>query len=187
MEVWTVEWSYPSENDSNISVWDSEDKARKQACSEIIDDVQNWDFSDPDMRACAKRINDCIIAGDYKSALLEYNDWQCNSDYESQQFFSVTSRAVQSNSSNPSPIIFSDDDDDDDCCSCDCCGDDDCGGCEDEDDSDDDENYQASSPGAICRGPCGNRSDYAYADRRDGTHVCYQCKMMSQVFGGTVK
>lgn len=185
MKVWTVEWSFPSNCDSGVTVWDSEDAANKQACTEILDDVQNWDFSDSDVKDCAKRINDYVANGDLKAAVREYNDWQAEQDYEYQQFFSITQRDIQTNPGTPSLILF--DDDDDDCCGCDCCGNEDCGGdCED-DDCDDNEPFVATHAGATCRGPCGLYSEFAYADCYEGTFVCYQCKMMSQVFGGSIK
>lgn len=43
--------------------------------------------------------------------------------------------------------------------------------------------YKASSSGASCR-RCPTTSEYAYADRPDGTYLCYSCKGMLQVFGG---
>jgi hypothetical protein len=43
--------------------------------------------------------------------------------------------------------------------------------------------YKATTTGATCRGPCGQYNDYAYADRSDGTHVCFQCSTFQHIFG----
>ena len=175
--VWIVEWSQPGQNEVNVTVWDSEQNALMAVCGEILDLIgSDWDLSDSEAKNQAIQINDLVANGNYRAALREYTDWTANGcDYEYQQFWAVYDRAPLSNPKKPCLLSFSDDveeEDEDE---------------EDEEEIEEEESYQASSPGATCRGPCKSYSEHAYANKRDGTHVCYQCKMMSQVFGKEIK
>lgn len=177
--VWLVEWSRgagTAESETKVTCWSSEGDARMSACRNILSDInKNWDLDDDDQRDSAKSINNLCALGSLKEAISEYNDWNANlDDYESQRFLHVHEEKVQTFSGGLCLLHISDPDDEED---------------EEEDLASnhvEEEAYQASTPGATCRGPCGNYNPDAYADKRDGTHVCYQCKMMFQVFGGKV-
>lgn len=171
--VWIVEWTEPNQGEVSVSVWDSEKEARKSACHDILVEIGDaWDLDDEDIKQTAMDINGAVGSRDYKRAMQLFYDFQCdNSDYEYVQFWQVYERPLKTRADEPALLMFSDPDEEEE---------------EDEEEELEDEEeevYQATSPGATCRGPCGNFSPDAYADQRDGTFCCYQCKMMSQVFG----
>ncbi|CAB4196708.1 hypothetical protein UFOVP1290_228 [uncultured Caudovirales phage] len=177
--VYVLEYSYPYDCANNVTIWDSKDAAYKQAAHDIQYTIRDsWDMTDATECKDAKEINDMIKCGDYEGAVYYFN--RCDSNegdrYES---WSVSDQTVRSNATTPS--VFSDDyfesdEDDDDCDSdeCDC-----------EDKSKSEEVYQATESGATCRGPCGGYNEYTYADKRDGTFICYACKMMAEAFKPT--
>jgi hypothetical protein len=172
--VWIVEWTMPNQGDSNVTVYNSEKDALKCACADIIQEIgDSWDLEDEDFLNVAKEVNGYIGVRDYKSALIAFNEFQSdNSDYEGIQFWNVSERHIVTNIREPALMVFADPDEEEE---------------EDEDEEDEeyeDEAYMATDPGATCRGPCGNFSPDAYADKQDGTFHCFQCKLMSQAFGG---
>ena len=178
--VWIVEWSQPGQSEFHASAWLTEADALKSACGEMLISINDhWDLDDADALDAAHKVNDLVAAGDYQKALNEYSDYESErNDYEYSQYWSVSERNVNTHPKPPALLILESLDDEEEY--------------EDEEDDDDeeedeDEIYQASVPGATCRGPCKTINEHAYADRIDGTHVCYQCKLMSQVFGGTIK
>lgn len=155
--------------ENNATVWDSERAARQQAVSEILDDVRDWDMDDPDIEKYAKDINDYASSGDLEGAMDAYNEYNGES-YGGGLFYSVSERVLLSlaDAAPVTPLLFDDESEE-----------------EEEDDEDgDDAPFVATTPGATCRGPCGNYNPDAYADRSDGTHLCYQCKTFSSIFGG---
>lgn len=172
--VWVVEWQQP-EYGYKVTVFATEADATSSACYDMMEEVRDWDLSDSDLEEVAKRINDYVLVGDYKQALREFNNNQGNSGSENAMYFFVYERQPIVGGKNPRTIIFQDTEEDE-------------GEDEEEDEEEDapETPYTASIPGATCRGPCGHFSEYAYADRRDGTYCCYSCKMMSQVFGGNI-
>lgn len=173
--VWIVEWTQPNQGECNITAYASEKDALKAACTDLLDEVNtNWDMADEDILEVAKEINSHAGMRDYKSALLSYNEFQNdNSDYEYIQFWHVYERNLISSANIPEPalMVFADPDEEEE-------------EDEEEDEEEEDEAYMATDPGATCRGPCGNFSPDAYADKQDGTFCCFQCKLMSQAFGG---
>jgi hypothetical protein len=183
--VWVIEWNYPSDGESNVTVWDSEKSAAKQACSEIQDRISSeWDMADFDMAEEAKQINDYVSAGQYLKAVKYWNSCGANCDSDYAMYWHVREEQTRDLSDASEPQVFDPDyftallDEDS----------------EEEEDEDgipdaefEEEEYQASVPGATCRGPCTQHNEYAYANKRDGTYVCHSCKMMSQVFGGVIK
>lgn len=182
--VWVIEWNYPSDGESNVTVWDSEKSAAKQACSEIQDRIEaEWDMSDYDMAQEACQINNYISAGQFLKAVKYWNNCSANCDSDYAMYWHVREEQTRDDSDATTPQVFdpsfftalADADEDD--------GDEE----EEEEEDDEEEEYQASTPGATCRGPCGQSNEYAYANKRDGTYVCHSCRMMSQVFGGTIK
>lgn len=176
--VWVLTWEKPSDCEHHITVWDSEQAALSQACSEIQDAISSdWDMDLYDCAVQAKSINDAICNGDLRAAMRLYNEWESDSDYGC--FFNVSQKQSLSTNDAATPEVFDEDfftallpDDD--------------GSDEDEEENEekvDNTPYQATSPGATCRGPCGSYNDMAYADQRNGTYCCYQCRTFSHIFG----
>lgn len=175
--VWVVQWSQPGQGESHTSVWATQADGLKAACGEMLIAINDyWDLDDEDALENAHEINNLVAVGDYQKALNEYSDYASERDDEYAQFWDVSERVTNTHPNPPTLLLLSPLEDDEE---------------EFEEEEDDgeiiDEVYQASVPGATCRGPCKSVNEHAYADRRDGTHVCYQCKMMSEVFGGTIK
>lgn len=176
--VWVIEWTQPGQSEYHSTVWATEQDALRQACNDMLERISDWDLDDTDIESNARKINDLVANGDFKTALNEYSDYESESDYEYSQFWNVyEQKTIKTRPAAPTLLLFSDPDDEDE---------DNEDDEEEEIDFDTEEPYQASVPGATCRGPCKAVNEHAYADRRDGTHVCYQCKLMSQVFGGTI-
>lgn len=172
--VWIVEWRYPAENDSSVTVWPSETDAHKAACRDILNEIRDyWDLQAPMQRDTAKLINDLIKKGHFRRAISEWNDCDLNCNSGDDQYwyvYEVDARAFVGDIGLLDESLFANDDEE-----------------EDSSDSDDEEEeYLATEPGAICRGPCKQHSVYAYANRRDGTYVCCSCRLMSQVFGNPI-
>lgn len=182
--MFVLTWSYPYDGEHNVTVWQSHDEAWKAAAGDMQEEISNsWDMSDVDQATEATHINDLVANGRYKEAVQYFNDCSVNCDNECAMYWHVEDKAINQKANDPSVFLsdfFTALNTDDD---------------EDEDDDiidaeyeEVEEPYQASTPGATCRGPsCGYHSPDAYADKRDGTFVCYQCKMMSKVFGTTIK
>lgn len=181
--VWVIEWSYPSDGESNVTVWDSEKAAAKQACSEIQDRISSeWDMTDYDYAQEARQINDYIAGGSYLKAVKYWNNCSANCDSDYAMYWHVREEVTKDLSDASDPQVFDPDyfealleneeesEEEDE-----------------EEEVDDEEEYLSTTPGATCRGPCKQYNEYAYANKRDGTHVCHSCKMMSQVFGNPIQ
>lgn len=182
--TWAVVWEYPYDGESEVTLWNTEMLALGAACSEIQNCIyDNWDMTDVTQAAEAHYINNLISAGQYRDALDYWNSSSVNTDSDGAQYWNVYEKEIYDYTKSPNITIFAPDhftallDEED----------------EDEDEDDDDEEeapvtapspqpYQAIAPGATCR-KCQNPNEHAYADRPDGTYCCYQCKMLSQVFG----
>jgi len=172
--VWIVELDRPGQCEVDIFVWDTERNALYAAAADILDCVRDWDLSDYDAHERATDINNAVACGDYRNAIQLYNDWESEQNQEYSQYFSVYERDIQTSRITPTLMLIPDLDSE-----------------EEEDEEDDDceeenEPFEAAHPGATCRGPCNNYNPDAYADKYDGTYCCYQCRMLSQVFGGKI-
>ena len=173
MEVWVIEWSQPCQQEFSSTVWDSKENALQSICAEILINITNdWDLSDSNSLFNAKEINMLIATNQYYRAMNCYNDFESDSESEYRNQYSISKQNINDLAKTPCLLSFSD---------------------EDEDSADEDEGnvddadfeevpYLSTIPGANCRGPCGIHSEYAYADHKDGTHVCYQCKMKALKF-----
>jgi len=153
MEVWVLEWSYPYDNENNVTLWVSQDDAQRQALKEINELISNdWDLEDDSAAACADDINDMTARGQLGEALKRFNDYQDENNSDYAQYYFVTKKQVLSWSGDKSktrtPVA-----------------------------------YKATSSGATCRGPCGQYNEYAMADQPDGTHMCRQCSTFHHIFG----
>ena len=153
------------QGETYTSIWDSPEYAHQQAVSEILDDIRDgWDLDDPEVAALAKDISDHAMNCNFPKVLDLWNDEQ-HSQCGPGRFWSVEEREVclPGDAAPISPILFADEDNEEE------------KQAEEEDDS---TPYLATTQGATCRGPCGNYSPDAYANKRDGTYCCWQCKLM---------
>jgi hypothetical protein len=158
MEVWVCEWKYPSDNECNISIFDSEQAALKQAADEIVDHIDNhWDSNDEQKQEYGDQIHIYLSQKHYKKVIRHFNDYQDNYESDYTQYWTVYSRKVKNeNGDEVNPQTA-------DCNTA--------------------LAFKASTPGATCRGPCKNYNEFAYADQQDGTHICFQCKTFKGIFG----
>lgn len=153
-----------------ITLFDNEDAALREAAGDVLNAISNWDLCDPEVLVVAKNIQDLINKDQIFSALIEYNNYESDSDNDP-VYVNVFSETLKSNAKAFHKIDFSEYE------------------LEEEDEPDeepepDNSPYLAARPGATCRGPsCGYQSMDAHADKRDGTFECYQCKLMNGVFG----
>jgi hypothetical protein len=172
-KVYVLEYSCPFDGNTSVTIWDNENDAYKQAAHDIQCTIKDrWDMSNETEREDAHEINERIKAGAFKSAVIYFNECDVN-DRDTNESWHVRCEYTMVNASDPQ--VFADDyfEDNEHTCDENC----DDGKVESED------VYQATESGATCRGPCGGYNEYAYADRRDGTFVCYACKTMGQTFG----
>lgn len=154
MDVWILQWEYPYDIDSNITVWTTEKEAQQQALKEInqkIDDA--WDMDDADMFSHAEEIEILEGQGKLKEAIDKWNDYQMNFNDEHAEYYNVLGRPVLSGEGEPTAVAVTP------------------------------VAYQASTPGATCRGTHKEYNPYAYADKPDGTYLCTQCKTFGHIFG----
>jgi hypothetical protein len=181
--MWVLKWSNPSEGDFDVALFTTQAEALKQSVAEIQMNIQSeWDMSDLDMARDAQAINEAVSKGDYTLAIHLFNNSDTNSEAENNRMYWSVFEISEHTLSSLTPKVF--DPDFFDALSS-----------IKEDESvvapptqKSPTTYQAATPGATCRGPrCGNYSEFTYADQPDGTYLCYQCKMMSSVFGGIQK
>ncbi len=176
MKVWVLNWENSEDGNREITLWETQEAARQQACYEIQNAIESdWDMEDHDDANQAQLINEAIKSKKYALAIEYWNEHESERDYG--QFWSVCKKDVLALADASTPDIHADDffialcpeeEDEED---------------EEEDEEVDDSPYQASIPGATCRGPCKSYNDMAYADKRDGTYCCYQCKTFAHIFG----
>lgn len=76
--VWILECSCPNRYENNMSVWQTEVDACKQACDEILENIQNQTALDEELVVVAKAINDHIVAHEYKKAVVYWNNCSYN-------------------------------------------------------------------------------------------------------------
>jgi hypothetical protein len=154
MEVWIVQWDYAYDNEHNVSVWATEAAALRHVCDDIEDNItNNWDMDDETQSQCADEISQLLAKGKHRMVMGAWNDYESNNNDEQATYWTVHKMDVQV--------------------------------------GDDEEiitsapvvAYKAIASGATCRGPCGQYNNYAYADRSDGTNVCYQCSTFQHIFG----
>ena len=170
--VYICQYICDYDGEKSMTVWETEPAAYKHAAYNIQCTVQDrWDMTNETERDDARNINNHIKSCNYRSAVRYFNDCDANSD-DHQEIWSIYSEDVNDSASDPKifPDSHFDSDEDDDV-----------------DDASSNTNaadkpFQATESGATCRGPCGGYNEYAYADKRDGTFVCYACKIMSQTF-----
>jgi hypothetical protein len=186
MDIWILECDIPNECEKTISIWDSEDHARQQACADIQDEISNA-WMPPSCSAAqldlAKEINEHIAAGRWEKAMNSWNHSSLNDNSDNPIYWGVRTRPIRTTPCDPlvrAASSFDPDDSESEKAGCDhedCCGCDhiDCEG------KGKTKAFVATKPGASCR-RCPHVSEYAFADRADGTFICRSCKMMMDVF-----
>jgi hypothetical protein len=104
MDVWILEVDIPNEYDTSISIWDSEDEALKQACSEIQEEIM-MRFDLPNMSAndrdVAKDINEHVAAGRWERAIECWNESDINRYAKSPIYWTVRSQRIRFRASEP--------------------------------------------------------------------------------------
>ena len=167
--VYTLTYQDYNSGDRNVTVWSDELSAQKQAVVELLDYISDtWTLTDQETRDVAVRINDLAKQGAYISAMEEYERWELNKAHGPDGIsWSIESTDLNSQF-NVTPMTFIDFTPPAD---------------EEEDKSYWNPNlvnppgaYQPTTCGATCRGTCTAWNEYAWADRADGTYVCYSCK-----------
>lgn len=174
--TWVLTWDYPYDGEHNVTLWSTEESAQMQACSEIQEWISSeWDMCDVDQASTAQSINNFIINRQWQDVISEFNNCDMNTDTDQNQWWAVQEMNTHLPSAATIPsawaptffaALFPDDEED-----------------EEEEDEDETEPYLATTSGATCRGSHAEYNEHAFADRRDGTYLCYQCKMFKQVFG----
>lgn len=159
MQIWVLEWSCPSDGETNVTLWESENDAYLQAASEIEDRISSsWDMDDETQSEYAEAIKDFFSRHKYKKGVEHFHEYENNYNEDYANYWSVYDREIMKRDSMGSaPNVI----------------------------STSSVPYKATASGATCRGPCGQFNDYAYADRPDGTHMCRQCSTFNHIFGVT--
>lgn len=153
MEVWVLEWSYPCDMETNVTLYASQEDAYKHACKEIHNIISSdWDMDDEHQKDAAELFDANLSSKKYELAINVWHEYQNDYNDEYAQYWTVYSRPVIGEELIGEVVLSK-------------------------------PVYKATSSGATCRGPCGNYNEYAYADQSDGTHVCYQCSTFKHIFG----
>lgn len=173
--VYILEQYYAdAEEDVTLYYYASAEACYKSIARRIqnhIQDSETFDLSQLDVATFVKKINDMVKFGNFKGA---FDIWLNDGELFSELCWNVSSEMVFAEDEIDNPIVFDDN------------------SFEvlkeviEEVKIEDSGEFVATDPGATCRGPCGNYNEYAYANKRDNTYICQQCKMMSQVFGGAL-
>lgn len=104
MEVWVLEWSYPYDNEHNVTVWNNQVDAQKQALKEIIDVIANdFDMDDPHASSCADDIDDMMNRGQLAEAIRRWNDFQDDHNSDHAQYYFVSKKEVLGEGATTSP------------------------------------------------------------------------------------
>jgi hypothetical protein len=103
MEVWMLEWSYPYDNENNVTLWTNQLDAQKQAVKEINELINDWDLEDNDAAACADDINDMVGRGQFGEAIKRFIDYQDEHNADYAQYYFVTKKQVLGSGSVASP------------------------------------------------------------------------------------
>lgn len=164
-KVWIVKWEDTFDPDCSISIYDSEEKAYKDALCGIMENINNdWDITDPDVLNTATEISLHIAKKEYSEAMDCYNYF--NSEQSNSfngtycTFWSVWCEDIKTIDLVPDQLMLPIDEDDD--------------------------VITISAPvakkcGATCRS-CNTPNDYAYPDKDDMTYMCCQCKVFKGIF-----
>jgi len=168
--VWILEWSYPYDSDSYVTVFDSEENALKQACADIVDHInETLDvIGDQEHNLLATDIQTYLDNNEYAKAVRYWNSSDVNCDDDRSQYWNVYERNVKTVSDLGSigKIHLPKQDIDSD----------------DEPVKNIKNNiFVATECGARCR-CCNNYNEYTYADNVDGTYECYSCRSMRNIF-----
>jgi len=95
MEIWTLEWSCPSDGETEITLWENEIDALKRGVKEVGDYIQRtFDFDNSNDESCATDVNDMIGRGQYKEAIRRFNDHQDDHNPDYAQYWFVVKKPV---------------------------------------------------------------------------------------------
>lgn len=171
MKIWMLEYNDPANKETFVTAWETEESANKSACYQIQSYISNfWNFPNCNAQQMqvAKTINDFIKQHQYKNALLVWNTCQYNKTDKSAVFWHVFLDELHDMADAETPLVRNDS-----------------------------EfkfvssvvaptnvvpaQYKATVPGASCRN-CHNISQYAYANKPDGTYLCRSCSIFKDIF-----
>jgi len=163
--VWIMEWTHHAQSAVKVTVFSYEVDALVFTCANLMKHVRNnWDLGDIDCKERAYAVSDACSVSDWKNAISLFNDWEIYGDPEFMRQYRVYERLP----CEVFPVVLL---------------------LRELTSSTTPVTpavWKATHPGATCRGPCKQVSVDAYADRSNGTYCCYQCKYMSQAFGGSI-
>ena len=104
MEVWVLEWSYPYDNEHNVTLWTTQSEAQEQALKEIIDVIANdFDMDDVHASSCADDIDDMMRRGQRDEAIQRWNDFQMEYRDDQAQYYYVSKKEVLGAGAKASP------------------------------------------------------------------------------------
>ena len=166
--TYILEWSYPYSGENYINIFDSEEAALKQACSEIVDHInETFDlFGDKECILVATDIQRLLDNSNYSDVVNYWNSSNINCDTDHSQYWNIYHRKIKTDSDIYSigKINFPNLSD------------------ENEIEEESKPNiFVATESGAKCR-CCNNYNEYAYADNVNGTYECYSCRSMKNIF-----
>ena len=171
--VWTLEWVYPSDNDSAVTIFDSEMAARKQACIFILNRIRSeWDLSDSEYSKDAILIAGFISSGtldSYVDAMKYWNYHSKNTNSSNSQYWYVQEHIIFDIKSVVEPdFSFLN-----------------IGNSVAVNDVKEEVEKRVvikEGSGAICR-KCNVKNEYATADNMNGTYICRSCSIFGSMFG----
>jgi hypothetical protein len=150
-EVWIVRWEHPDDMEVNITLWTSEQDALKQALSEIQNEIDN--NWDMDDTYQSQYADEIKRLSGLGKLRQAMVAWNDYQDNHNDEYGEWYSVSKQEVLSMDDEVVT----------------------------SALPVAFKPSTTGATCRGPCKQYNEYAYADRRDGTHLCRQCSTFQHI------
>jgi len=159
--IWVYEYNVPSDNETNVELFASEEDAETHAIERIRRSLKNIYYAtdpDSDHHDFFIEFMDMVNDGNNTQAISEYNDWVSDIDWSEQVFHNVYPKVVYG-SSVVLPKVLSGS-----------------------------EQGKRTAPkvhfpnGATCK--CGYHNEYvSESNQDDGTYLCGTCKALGGVFG----
>jgi hypothetical protein len=112
-----VEWSWPSEGESESTTWANMEEALKAACNDMVRAIRDtWDMTDAQARADGREINNLVLASDYADALSTFNKSDSNVDTDPQYWhvYETSERTFPGDPLTLNDGFFDDPDEDED-------------------------------------------------------------------------
>ena len=165
MIIWKVIYQNFVQPDIQTTYWDDYVIAKQHICALIVDRINdNWDLTCAADVKLAEEIENLIKSGMPSAAINLWNSIPNQTINWTIEEITIYNGMVGNTISKINfPIIKS------------------------TEDNTSSENIQtelfvAADPGATCR-TCQQYSEYSYADRKDMTYLCHQCKTFQYIFG----